>query len=125
MRILLDTQIVYRTYYEAARLPSRARQLMTEARELYVSSASLWEIAIKSRLGKISANPERLVEKIEASGIRELPVLFSHTLHLADLPLHHSDPFDRLLVAQAMHEQLWLVTTDSLLRNYGDLVINV
>ena len=125
MRILLDTQIVYRTYYEAARLPSRARQLMTEARELYVSSASLWEIAIKSRLGKISANPERLVEKIEASGIRELPVLFSHTLHLADLSLHHSDPFDRLLVAQAMHEQLWLVTTDSLLRNYGDLVINV
>lgn len=125
MRLLIDTQILYRTFYEAARLPSRARQLMTQASEIYVSSASLWEIAIKSRLGKIDANPVLLVEKIEASGIRELPVLFSHTLYLAKLPLHHSDPFDRLFVAQAMHEQLWFLTTDTLLGKYGDMVILV
>jgi PIN domain nuclease of toxin-antitoxin system len=125
MRLLLDTQIIYRIYYEPVRLPSRARQLMMEATEILVSSASIWEIAIKARLGKIGADPELLVEKIEASGIQELPVLYRHALQVVNLPLHHADPFDRLLIAQTMQEQLWLLTTDAQLSRYTDLVLHI
>jgi len=125
MRLLLDTQIVYWTYYDTSRLPQRARQLMEEANEVFVSSVSIWEIAIKARLGKINADPHQLVQEVEASGFRELVVQYVHAIKVADLPLHHADPFDRLLVAQAIREQLWLVTTDSRLPHYTDLVIHV
>jgi PIN domain nuclease of toxin-antitoxin system len=125
MRLLLDTQIIYRTYYEPARLPKRARQLMMEATEVFAASASIWEIAIKAKLGKIGADPEQLVEKIQASGIQELPVLYSHALQVVNLPLHHADSFDRLLVAQTMQEQLRLLTTDAQLSRYTDLVLHV
>lgn len=125
MRLLLDTQIVYWTYYEIGRLPQRARQLMTDADSVYVSSASIWEIAIKSRLGKIQADPLVMVEKIKGSGFQELAVLYAHALEVANLPLHHADPFDRLLVAQAIRERLSLLTTDARLPQYSNLVIRV
>ncbi|MGA2572121.1 MAG: type II toxin-antitoxin system VapC family toxin [Terracidiphilus sp.] len=125
MRLLLDTQIVYWSYYEASRLPAEARKLIFEAEMVFVSAASIWEIAIKSRLGKINANPKRLAEHIRAAGFHELPVLAKHAVIVSDLPLYHNDPFDRLLIAQAISEPLRFVTADTELTRYSDLVVTV
>jgi PIN domain nuclease of toxin-antitoxin system len=96
---------------------------MNQAEEVFVSSASLWEIAIKVRLGKINADPEELFQQIEANGFQELPVWSKHALLVAKLPMHHSDPFDRLLIAQAISEPLHLLTADAQLKPYSELVI--
>jgi PIN domain nuclease of toxin-antitoxin system len=125
MKLLVDTHIVYWQFYEQKRLPERARELIIGAEAVFVSSASIWEIAIKVKLGKLKADPKRLVERIDASGMRELPVFSRHTVLVSDLPLLHSDPFDRLLIAQAMSEPLHLLTTDSRLKQYSELVIQV
>jgi PIN domain nuclease of toxin-antitoxin system len=96
---------------------------MNEADDILVSSVSIWEVAIKSRLGKMSADPEELFEQIAANDFAELPVFSKHTLVVARLPLLHSDPFDRLLIAQAMSEPLHLLTADPQLGQYSQLVI--
>jgi len=125
MRLLLDTQIVYWFYYEKRNVPQRAYDLMNEAQTVFVSAASVWEMAIKVRIGKLNANPRQMTQLMEAAGFDELPVFSRHTMQVADMPLHHADPFDRLLVAQAVSEQLNLVTTDALLKQYSSLVIEV
>ncbi|HEY1735934.1 MAG TPA: type II toxin-antitoxin system VapC family toxin, partial [Methylovirgula sp.] len=89
------------------------------------SSASLWEIAIKVRLGKMTADPKELFAQIAVNRFHELPVWSRHALVVADLPLHHTDPFDRLLIAQAMSEPLHFLTADTELKRYSDLVIVV
>jgi PIN domain nuclease of toxin-antitoxin system len=122
---LLDTHIFCWSFYEPERLSFETRDLMNRAEEIFVSSVSIWEVAIKSRLGKINANPKELFEQIEANGFRELPVWSRHALLVAKLPMHHTDPFDRLLIAQAMSEPLHLLTTDEKLRQYSELVIQV
>jgi PIN domain nuclease of toxin-antitoxin system len=125
MRLLVDTQIVYWAYYEPERLPSAAARHLHGADAVYVSAASIWEIAIKVKLGKLKADPQRLVQRIESAGMRELPVYSRHTVLVADLPILHTDPFDRLLIAQAMSEPLHLLTSDSRMRQYSELVIQV
>jgi len=125
MRLLADTQIVYWFFHEPEKLPPAARKYLDAASAVYVSAASIWEIAIKVKLCKMKADPQRLVQRIEASGMRELPVFSRHTILVADLPLFHNDPFDRLLIAQAISEPLRLLTTDSRLRQYSELVIEV
>lgn len=125
MRLLLDTHIVYWSYYEVSRLPAKAHQLIHEAEMVFVSAATIWEIAIKARLGKINASPKRLSDHIQKAGFYELPVLAKHAVIVADLPLHHSDPFDRLLIAQAMSEPLHLISADSQLKPYSELVVLV
>jgi PIN domain nuclease of toxin-antitoxin system len=109
MKILLDTHIVCWQYYEPQRLPEMARRLMVNADAVYVSSATVWEIAIKARLGKINADPHRIAQQFMAGGLIELPVY----------------PFDRILIAQAISEPLHLVTVDSQLKQYSELVIQV
>ena len=125
MRLLLDTQIVYWFYYEKRNVPQRAYDLMNEAQTVFVSAASVWEMAIKVRIGKLNANPRQMTQLMEAAGFDELPVFSRHTMLVADMPLYHADPFDRLLVAQAVSEQLNLVTADALLKQYSSLVIEV
>jgi PIN domain nuclease of toxin-antitoxin system len=125
MRLLLDTQIVYWLFYEQRNVPSGARVLIEEADEFFVSAVSIWEIAIKVRIGKMKADPRRLVERLDTAGFDELPVLSRHAMLVAEMPLYHSDPFDRLLVAQAESEQLNLITADALLKQYSELVIQV
>jgi PIN domain nuclease of toxin-antitoxin system len=125
MRLLADTQIVYWIYHEPDKLPAAARRHLDGADAVYVSAASVWEIAIKVKLGKLKADPQRLVQRIESSGMLELPVFSRHTMLVADLPLLHTDPFDRLLIAQAMSEPLHLLTSDSRMRQYSELVIGV
>ena len=93
------------------------------ADEVFVSAASIWEIAIKVRLGKLEADPVAMVEAIEKSGFKELPVRAAHAAHVANLPLHHADPFDRLLVAQAVTEPLRFLTADDALAIYSELVV--
>ncbi|MGA2085011.1 MAG: type II toxin-antitoxin system VapC family toxin [Terracidiphilus sp.] len=125
MKLLLDTHIVCWQFYEPRNLPKEARRLMLDAEAVLVSSASIWEIAIKVRIGKLNANPRRVVQFMEAAGFEELPVFSRHTVLVADLPLYHTDPFDRLLIAQAISEPLHLLTTDAQLKPYSELVILV
>ena len=89
---------------------------------VYVSAASIWEIAIKAALGRIEADVPALTDAIAESGFAELPVRAQHAARVASLPLHHGDPFDRLLVAQALTEPLRLVTADAVLARYTELV---
>lgn len=123
MRLLLDTHIFIWTVIDDPRLKPTTKQLMERAQRIFVSAASMWEIAIKTRLGKIDADPEKLADAIAASGFVELPVLVAHAAGVAKLPLYHTDPFDRLLIAQAIFEPLKLLTADTVLEQYGDIVV--
>ena len=125
MRLLLDTQILYWFFYEPKKLSPKAMQHLTAAEAVLVSSVSVWEIAIKVRIGKMKADPRRMVERFDAAGFGELPIYSRHAAAVSDLPLHHGDPFDRLLIAQAMSEPLHLLTTDAQLKPYSHLVIEV
>ncbi len=125
MRLLLDTHIFLWAVAGNPLLRATTRRLIESADEVYVSAASLWEVAIKARLGKIEVDPDELVAAIEPSGFIELPVRASHAAAVARLAMHHTDPFDRLLVAQAVAEPLKLVTADAVLARYSDLVLLV
>jgi len=113
MRVLLDTHIFLWAVTDSRKLKAAARQRMLAADQIYVSAASIWEIAIKARLGKIQGDPEQLALVIEDSGFIELPVSARHAARVAQLPLHHHDPFDRLLVAHARLRRWRLVTADA------------
>jgi PIN domain nuclease of toxin-antitoxin system len=116
MRLLLDTHVAI--WWDAgAPLAPAALQAIRDADEVYVSAASAWEVAIKTALGKIRSD-RSFTELCAGSGFVELPVTMQHTDALHTLDALHRDPFDRLLVAQARHEQLVLVTRDELLTQY-------
>jgi len=93
--------------------------------EIFVSTVSLWEIATKASIGKLAANVAEIRAAIAASGFLELPVLGEHTETLAKLPLLHRDPFDRMIVAQAIAEPMRLLTGDGQLAAYSELVQTV
>ena len=122
MRLLLDTHLFLWSVADSPRLSAEARKSIVSADEVYVSAASIWEVAIKAGLGMIRGDMAELAEAIEGSGFIELPVTALHAARFAELPLHHRDPFDRLLVAQAMTEPLVLLTADAALLPYSDLV---
>jgi PIN domain nuclease of toxin-antitoxin system len=104
------------------RLSKDAKTIILEADDVYISSASIWELAIKVRLKKINLDIDRLKESIFESEFLELPVTIHHAAKLAHLPLHHRDPFDRILIAQAICEPLILLTADQALQSYSKLV---
>ena len=122
MRLLLDTHIVLWALAGHRRLSADAKRLISSADAVYVSAASVWEIAIKQRLGKVEVVPAELLAGIDAAGFLELPVRAVHAARVAELELLHADPFDRLLVAQAIAEPLTLLTADAKLQRYTDLV---
>ena len=116
-RYLLDTQILLWMDGRPEKISRRLQVTLDAGFEIYFSAASAWEIAIKCSLGKLSiAHP--LTALAERFGFLELPVLTRHALIAAGLPLHHKDPFDRMIVAQAIKEQLTLVTVDRRLTSY-------
>jgi len=125
MRLLLDTQIFLWSVTDDRKLTKAARKLILDADDVFVSSASIWEASIKAGLGKLDVDVNLLVSEIEASGFSELPVRAVHAAMVRDLPDIHRDPFDRLLVAQALSEPLRLVTSDGHLSRYTDLVVTV
>ncbi len=122
MRLLLDTQIFLWFLEGGSRVPREAREAIRSGNNtVMVSAASVWEIAIKASLGRLAiarADVLRLPELVAASGFDELPIRFEHAAAIAALPMHHRDPFDRLLIAQARAETLTLVTTDATIRAY-------
>ncbi len=123
MRLLLDTHIFLWVVSDNKKLGRNARKILSSADEIFISAASVWEIAIKSSAGKIKADAAAMSEAIELSGFLELPVYAAHAAMIGQLPLHHNDPFDRLLLAQAMAESLKLVTVDLQLPSYGSCVL--
>lgn len=125
MRLLLDTQVYLWYLADSRKLSAKARSEITSAEVVFVSGASIWEATVKVAIGKLDVAPDDLVAGIGASGFAELPVSARHAARVATLPHHHRDPFDRLLVAQALNEPLHLLTADALLRRYSELVVTV
>lgn len=125
MRILLDTHIYLWVVTDNRKLNKQARKLIQEADEVFVSSASIWEASIKIGLGKLDADINQLVSEIVPCGYKELPVRAVHGALVCKLPDIHRDPFDRILIAQALSEPLQLLTMDSYLAAYSELVITV
>ena len=125
MRLLIDTQIFVWSVMDSENLTPRAREIMLEADEVFVSAASIWEIAIKVKIGKLEGDPRELAEAISGSGFRELSISAHHAARLHELPLYHRDPFDRMLIAQAMSEPLHFLTADRVLAQYSELVMTV
>lgn len=117
MRLLLDTHVLI-WWDEGESLSKRAADAIRRADQVYVSAVTGWEIAIKASLGRIETTRSVAVATAE-SGFEELPVRLAHAEALASLPPHHRDPFDRMLVSQALAEGLTLVTRDRALRRYG------
>lgn len=122
MRILLDTHIYLWCVNDDRKLSKAARAIIVSATEVYVSSASIWEASIKAGLGKLEVDVNELVDAIALSGFQELPVTARHAAMVRQLPEVHRDPFDRLLIAQALCEPLRFLTVDDILRNYSELV---
>ena len=125
MRLLIDTQIFIWAVMGSDKLGPEARQIMFGAEEVYVSAASIWEIAIKARIGKLEGDPDEFVEAIEGSGFRALVISARHAAKVHELPLYHRDPFDRLLIAQAINEPMRFLTADNQLEQYSELVMMV
>lgn len=125
MKLLLDTHILLWLMQDAPQLSPAARRLIEQAESVHVSSVSLWEVAIKRGLGKLRLDPEVLDAHLSVSAVQALGVTWAHARQLRALPAHHGDPFDRMLVAQAMSEPLHLLTHDAALAPYSELVILV
>lgn len=122
MRLLLDTHIFLWIADDSPRLTMKARELVDNASAIYVSSAAIWEVAVKARIGKLIVDPDELLLEIDNCGFEELPVLGRHAAGVARLPLIHNDPFDRLFVAQVISEKMQLLTADAKLAEYSPLV---
>ena len=117
--LLLDTHALIWALSTPRRLPARVAAVLRDPdTDVYVSAVSTWEIAIKSALGKIEADLSAIVSAARAADFDELPITIAHTERLSVLPPHHRDPFDRLLVAQALEEHLTIVTHDRLIAAY-------
>ncbi len=128
MRLLLDTQIVLWALTGSERLGSTAAELIADAgNEIYVSTASIWEIAIKHALGRgdMPVSGARAAELCALAGYRELPVGWRHAAQLENLPPLHADPFDRILIAQALTEPMRLLSRDAAIARYGAMVLPV
>ena len=128
MKVLLDTHIFLWAISDYDRLSSRAGEVIRDSEsEVLVSTASAWEIAIKVGIGKF-AMPVPLAPYLQRQLVKHrigvLPIQFSHLAMLETLPLHHRDPFDRLLVAQCLEEDATLITVDSQLQLYPVKIIS-
>ena len=119
---MLDTHIYLWWLTDSRYLSKKAKNWIKEADEVYISSASIWEAGIKIRLGKLDADLNELVEAIETEGFIQLPITFKHAQAVSDLIDHHKDPFDRMLIAQALCEPLRFLTADKNLKEYSELI---
>jgi PIN domain nuclease of toxin-antitoxin system len=125
MMLLLDTQMVMWAALDARKLPAAARQRIASASAVYVSAVSLWEIGMKVSAGKLKLSMADLEAKLVAASAVPLALTWSHAIRAYDVAPFHRDPFDRLLLAQAVTEPLHLLTTDEALKSYSSLVIAV
>jgi PIN domain nuclease of toxin-antitoxin system len=117
MRLLLDTHVVIWWLADDPTLADDIKTLLDHEPDVYLSAATAWEVVVKQAIGKLK-EPMDLPERIRDAGFRELPISMEHTIVAGRLPLHHRDPFDRMLVAQAQCEALTLLTRDSDIQRY-------
>lgn len=128
MNLLLDTHIALWAITDSEKLAQKARDLIESPKAtVWVSSATIWEIAIKHSMGRgdMPVSGKDALRYFSESGYRLLPIEAEHAAAVEELPAHHYDPFDRILVAQSLVEPMRLVTHDSLLARYGDTIILV
>jgi PIN domain nuclease of toxin-antitoxin system len=127
MMLLLDTQMVVWAAFEDAKLPAAARRKIANASAIYVSAVSLWEIGMKVSTGKLKlpVSMDDLEARLEAANAVPLALTWNHAVRAYDIAAFHPDPFDRLLLAQAVSEPLHLLTTDQALKSYSSLVVAV
>ena len=122
MKALIDTHVFLWWNTEDAQLSPRARKIISDGKnEIFLSAASAWEIAIKASRGRLVLPEEPalyVASRMSLHRIQSLPIQVSHALRVYDLPLHHADPFDRLLVAQCQMESMPLITKDEEIRKY-------
>jgi len=113
--LLLDSQVALWILDDSPRLGPRAREIITSATTVHVSAATIWELTIKAMLGKLSV-PDKLADRLTEQGLALLSITAEHAEGIRDFPeLTRHDPFDRLLVAQASHDGLRLLTSDRVL----------
>ena len=118
MRILLDTHVLLWWLADDPRLDSVTREVIGDARNsVSVSAATVWEMAIKSALGKLTT-PDDVAGELEAAGFDELAVTITDAVDAGALPRHHDDPFDRMLIAQAVRRDLTVLTVDRRFSEY-------
>lgn len=125
MVLLLDTHILLWVLDTPGRLPEEVlHHIETPDNEVYFSAVSIWEIAIKTSLGRVNFRyaPEKIAQAAQETGFIELPITFGHCAKVSSLPLHHHDPFDRLLIAQMLLMPARLLSADSALSPYSELV---
>lgn len=128
MNLLLDTHVALWAITDSPRLSKKARELIESPRSTaWISAASVWEIAIKHALGRgdMPVSSQDAVRFFRESGYRFLPVEAEHAMAVEDLPPHHQDPFDRILVAQALVEPMRLITHDPMMARYSDTIIEI
>lgn len=128
MKLLLDTHLLLWAANESSHLSAKARKLINDpSNDVLFSAASLWEIAIKSGQGRddFQVDPRLLRRNLLDNGYAELPITSSHAVAVDGLPPVHKDPFDRILVAQAMTEGITLLTVDSLVAKYPGPIMKV
>lgn len=124
MNLLLDTHILLWWLSGSRRIHMAARKTIADSARVYVSAATVWEIAIKIALGKLEFRGE-IVEQLALNNLLSLAVTVPHAWAAGALPVHHNDPFDRMLIAQANIESLTLMTHDARLRDYDVPVLVV
>lgn len=121
MRLLLDTHIFLWSTEESDRITRFDTTLNDPENEIFVSIATIWEIAIKQKSGKLGLSEHAvdwIAKRRELAGFKTLPILDRHIWTTMELPLHHRDPFDRLILAQAISEEMTLLTNDRKMRQY-------
>jgi PIN domain nuclease of toxin-antitoxin system len=121
MKALLDTHTFLWAISDDPRLSSRAQQLFTAPNDLWLSVASIWEILIKTKAGKLPL-PEPtgpyLTKELAKNRIKVLPIALDHVLRIETLAVHHRDPFDRIMIAQSIEEKLPLISADPIFQRY-------
>lgn len=122
MRLLLDTHVFLWCVLDDQKLSKKAKEMIMQADQVFVSTASIWELTIKKGLKKWGGDLGDLVRSIEASGFFELPIKNQHAAAVLQLQDLHKDPFDRLLIAQSISEPLIFLTADRQLENYSSLI---
>lgn len=128
MNLLLDTHVALWAITDNPKLPPRARELIQAARTtVWISAASIWEITIKHGLGRgdMAVSGHDAMRYFNESGYRFLAVEPEHAAAVGELPAHHQDPFDRILVAQALVEPMRLMTRDPVVALYSDTIIKI
>ncbi|MBP6339195.1 MAG: type II toxin-antitoxin system VapC family toxin [Vitreoscilla sp.] len=128
MNILLDTHVALWAITDSPKLPKKAREMIASPRStVWISAATVWEIAIKHSLGRgeMPVSSQDALRYFRESGYRFLPIEPEHAIAIEDLPAHHADPFDRILVAQALVEPMRLITHDRVVALYSDTIIEI